>query len=97
MLLTREQITNRLLALPNELLQAELAYALAVQAQEKREAVAVVAGEVNGSNEMQRKAHLALLVEELEQHTAQCRIALHLLQNEKDCLRSIARLLGGEE
>ena len=96
-MLKREELITRLLALPGDIERQEAAYAAAVHAQAQREAAAVLHGEVNGKNETERKAQLALLLQEWEQATTEQRLLLHARQNEFAALRSVARLLAGED
>jgi hypothetical protein len=86
---------NRLLSLPEEIAAAEARYYTAQQAREGAEHGAVLAGDVNGRNETERKAQLWERTAAAEAELAAARTDLHLLQNELSALRAAVRLLAG--
>jgi hypothetical protein len=97
MILTREAIAEQLVALPDQIAEAETRFAQAVQAGEEFEAALILGGRINGSNAEVRKAQLAIETQPFEQETARQRVELHRLQNRLAALRSVARVIGGGE
>ena len=108
---TREKMIARLLALPQQIADAEARFLAADRerrAQEtalrQREDALLLAGEIDGKNEAQRAAQLrqqtaaeAGAADRAGETVAAARLELHRLQNELSAVRAVARLLAGEE
>jgi multidrug resistance efflux pump len=95
--ITRDEILNDLRTLPAAIAAAEGAYLEAAADLELHEARLILAGAVNGKNEMERKAQLTEACADRRREVDQARVALHELQARFAARRAASRLLEAAE
>ena len=93
--MTREELAERILALPEEIHRWQKTASAARLALEQCRADLIIGGEITGKNQAERDAQMDSKTADLAAVVESARAELALAENRFTALRSVARLLWG--